>query len=91
MLNNLFLLEEKYSAGGYLLANRTAHVTIGIILGAAYIPIDFILINQKFGAGLSDIWLYWVIALLLAIIGAEGPDFDVLYNFMSHRDIVSHS
>ncbi|MHA1156884.1 MAG: hypothetical protein ACTSQK_12320 [Candidatus Heimdallarchaeota archaeon] len=73
------------------MANRTAHVTIGIILGAAYIPIDFIFINQKFGAGLSDIWLYWVIALLLAILGAEGPDFDVLYNFMSHRDIVSHS
>ena len=73
------------------MANRTAHVTIGVILGGAYIPIDFILINQTFGEGLKDIWLYFVIALLLAILGAEGPDFDVLYSFMSHRDLISHS
>ena len=73
------------------MANRTAHVTIGILLGGAYIPIDFILINDTFGVQLGDIWLYFVIALLLAIIGAEAPDFDALYSFMSHRDIVSHS
>jgi hypothetical protein len=35
--------------------------------------------------------MVWLIAFLLAILGSEGPDFDVLYSFMSHRDIVSHS
>ncbi|MFW9924754.1 MAG: metal-dependent hydrolase [Candidatus Thorarchaeota archaeon] len=74
------------------MANRTTHVSFGVFLGAAYIPIDFIIINQKFGVtSLSEIWLFWVIAILLAIIGSEGPDFDQLYSFMSHRDIVSHS
>ena len=76
---------------GNLLANRTAHVTVGLLLGAAYIPIDFIVINENFGTSLADAWYLWVIGLLLAIIGSEGPDFDQLYNFMSHRDIVSHS
>lgn len=75
----------------HLLANRTAHVTFGFILGAAYIPIDFILINGKFGMQLSELWLFWIIAILLAILGSEGPDFDHLYSFMTHRDIVSHS
>jgi len=76
---------------GHLLANRTAHVSFGLFLGAAYIPIDFIIINQSFGTSIADAWYLWIIALLLAIIGAEGPDFDQLYSFMSHRDIVSHS
>jgi hypothetical protein len=72
------------------LANRTTHVTFGVILGAAYIPIDFLLINPGIGY-LQNAWLYWVVAVLLAILGSEGPDFDHLYSFMSHRDIVSHS
>ncbi|MHA1127014.1 MAG: metal-dependent hydrolase [Candidatus Heimdallarchaeota archaeon] len=75
----------------YKISHRTAHVTIGVILGAAYIPVEFLVINSKLGIPLKHSWLYWVAALLLAIIGAEAPDFDHLYSFMSHRDIVSHS
>ncbi len=75
-----------------IVANRTAHVTFGFIVGAAYIPIDIIVINQGLGADyLRDTWLFWIIALLLTIIGSEGPDFDQLYSFMTHRDILSHS
>ncbi len=73
------------------MANRTAHVTIGVILGAAYIPVEFFIINKHNGIPFEYSWLYWVAAILLAIIGAEAPDFDHLYNFMSHRDILTHS
>ena len=73
------------------MANRTAHVTFGAILAIIFIPIDIILINNNFGLLPVDTWFFYVIGFLLAIIGSEGPDFDQLYSFMSHRDIVSHS
>lgn len=65
---------------------------MGMLLAAIYIPIDIIVINDNLNATyLWQTWMIWIIAFLLAIIGSEGPDFDVLYSFMSHRDIVSHS
>lgn len=74
------------------MANRTFHVSMGMLLAAIYIPIDIIVINDNLNATyLWQTWMVWIIAFLLAIIGSEGPDFDVLYSFMSHRDIVSHS
>ncbi|NHJ41134.1 MAG: hypothetical protein FK731_13970 [Asgard group archaeon] len=74
------------------MANRTVHVTVGFILGIIYIPIDIIVINNGFNeSNLSQTWLFWVIAILLSILGSEGPDLDQLYGFMSHRDIVTHS
>jgi len=75
-----------------ILANRTAHVTFGFIVGAIYVPIEIIVINQNLGAMyLKETWLFWIIALLLTILGSEGPDFDQLYGFMTHRDVLSHS
>ncbi|NHJ46985.1 MAG: hypothetical protein FK733_04275 [Asgard group archaeon] len=74
------------------MANRTAHVTVGFILGAIYIPIDILIINNGFSLTLlRDTWLFWVIGLYLAILGSESPDLDHLLPFMSHRDIVTHS
>ncbi|MHA1212587.1 MAG: hypothetical protein ACTSSH_09005 [Candidatus Heimdallarchaeota archaeon] len=72
------------------MANRTAHVTVGLFIGAAYIPIDILLINKGENP-FSVTWPFWVIALLLTILGSEGPDFDQLYGFMSHRDFLTHS
>jgi hypothetical protein len=69
------------------LANRTTHVTIGIILALTYIPIEFFVINEEY----PFTWVHWVTAILLAIIGSEGPDLDQLYSFMTHRDLVTHS
>jgi hypothetical protein len=71
----------------YTMANKTVHVTVGVILALIYIPIDFYVINND----ISYTWLYWLAAVLLAIVGSEGPDLDHLYSFMSHRDIVTHS
>ena len=73
------------------MANRTLHVTLGIIITMIYLPFDFIYVNGSYGMLLRDAWIYWVVAILLGLIGAEGPDFDQLYGFMSHRDIISHS
>lgn len=73
------------------MANRTTHVTVGIILGLAYIPVEFFVISTAFTFSWVYWWLYWLIGLLLAMLGSEAPDFDALYGFMSHRDIVSHS
>ncbi|NHJ86273.1 MAG: metal-dependent hydrolase [Asgard group archaeon] len=73
------------------MTNRTAHVSIGFILAAAYVPVDFLVINSRFGLTLKETWIFWVIGLLLGILGSEGPDFDQLYGFMSHRDIITHS
>lgn len=73
------------------MANRTAHVTIGVFFGAIYIPLEFLVIHENLGMTLRESWLYWVAALLLAVIGAEAPDFDQLYGFMTHRDILTHS
>lgn len=65
---------------------------MGILLGAIYIPIDIIVINENLNATyLWQTWMVWIIAFLLSILGSEAPDFDILYSFMSHRDIVSHS
>ncbi|MBD3189784.1 MAG: hypothetical protein GF308_04030 [Candidatus Heimdallarchaeota archaeon] len=70
-----------------MLANRTAHVTVGVILAFAYVPIEFFIINEQY----PFTWIHWVTAILLAIVGSEGPDLDQLYSFMSHRDVVTHS
>jgi len=74
------------------LANRTAHVTFGVFLGLIYIPIDIIVINNNLNMPqLKNTWVFWLIALMLTILGSEAPDFDQLYNIMTHRDIVTHS
>jgi hypothetical protein len=73
-------------------ANRQAHVAVGVVLWAIYIPIDILFINDKFNLTmLRETWLFWIIALCLAILGSEGPDLDHLFPFMTHRDIISHS
>ncbi|RLI71209.1 MAG: hypothetical protein DRP02_05530 [Candidatus Gerdarchaeota archaeon] len=89
---SLFSIPRKNLQAGDKLANRTAHVSFGFILGMIYIPIDIIVINNNLNFPyLKNTWPFWILALMLTILGSEGPDFDQLYNFMSHRDIITHS
>jgi hypothetical protein len=48
--------------------------------------------DTNFVPELPDIALLWVTTgFLLALIGAEAPDWDLLLNWMHHRDIGTHS
>ncbi|MHA2225542.1 MAG: hypothetical protein ACXAC8_10085 [Candidatus Hodarchaeales archaeon] len=73
------------------MANRKWHLITAIILFLIYCVIYWFLDTNAL-VDLPDLALLWVsTAFLLALIGAEAPDWDLLLNWMHHRDIATHS
>lgn len=73
------------------MANRKWHLIMAIIVFIIYCIIYY-LVDTKMASDLPDLALLWVVtALLLILIGAEAPDWDLLLSWMHHRDIITHS
>lgn len=73
------------------MANRKWHLITSIIIYIFYC-IVYWFVDTNYVSELPDIALLWVTTgFLLALIGAEAPDWDLLLNWMHHRDIGTHS
>ncbi len=49
-------------------------------------------VDANYVPDLPDVSPLWVVtAFLMALIGAEAPDWDLLLNWMHHRDVATHS
>ncbi|MFX0207172.1 MAG: hypothetical protein ACFFDT_14375 [Candidatus Hodarchaeota archaeon] len=73
------------------MASRKWHLITAIIIFLIYIVIYWF-IDTNYIPELIDISPLWVVtAFLMALIGAEAPDWDLLLNWMHHRDIATHS
>ena len=78
------------------MANRKWHLITAIIVFLIYCTVywfvDTNLLVDLQDFDLPDLAPLWVItAFLMALIGAEAPDWDLLLNWMHHRDIGTHS
>ncbi|MFX0123424.1 MAG: hypothetical protein ACFFAE_07265 [Candidatus Hodarchaeota archaeon] len=73
------------------MANRKWHLIAAIIVFLIYIVIYWF-VDMNYISELIDISPLWVVtAFIMALIGAEAPDWDLLLNWMHHRDIATHS
>ncbi|UCG02082.1 MAG: hypothetical protein JSW11_21125 [Candidatus Heimdallarchaeota archaeon] len=73
------------------MANRKWHLITAIIVFLIYIVIYWF-VNMNYISELKEISPLWIVtAFLMALIGAEAPDWDLLLNWMHHRDIATHS
>ncbi|MHA1970106.1 MAG: hypothetical protein ACW964_20220 [Candidatus Hodarchaeales archaeon] len=76
------------------MANRKWHMITSIIVYVIYCVMYWYIDTNNLlpSPGLPDISLLWIITgFLMALIGAEAPDWDLLLNWMHHRDIATHS
>ncbi len=76
------------------MANRKWHIIISIIIFVGYCVIYWLIrINLLYDPSeLPDLAPLWVTTgFLMALVGAEAPDWDLLLNWMHHRDISTHS
>lgn len=76
------------------MANRKWHMITSIILYIIYCVFYWFLYTEGDlpAPGLPELAPLWLITgFLMALIGAEAPDWDLLINWMHHRDILTHS
>jgi hypothetical protein len=73
------------------MTNRKWHLITSIVVFILYCVVYWY-VDTNFVPELPDIALLWITTgFLLALIGAEAPDWDLLLNWMHHRDIGTHS
>jgi len=73
------------------MANRKWHLMTVIIIFFMYVVIYWF-VDANYVPDLPDVSPLWVVtAFLMALIGAEAPDWDLLLNWMHHRDVATHS
>ncbi len=75
------------------MANRKWHLITAMIVFFIYLVIYWWLDTYtNLIPELPDIGLLWVVtAFIMALIGAEAPDWDLLVGWLHHRDISTHS
>ncbi|MHA1971804.1 MAG: metal-dependent hydrolase [Candidatus Hodarchaeales archaeon] len=73
------------------MASRKYHLLTAIIVFFLYL-ILYYLVNSFTVNNLPAISPLWVVtAFFLTLIGSEAPDWDLLLNWLQHRDITTHS
>ena len=73
-----------------IVASRRWHLFWGGLFAAGYLL--FYNINYPYLIGSVELSLLGiVVTLLVAIVGAEAPDWDLMVSWMQHRDILTHS
>lgn len=73
------------------MANRKWHLITAIIVFLIY-SISYWFVNTNYIDELPELSVLWVVtAFLMALIGAEAPDWDLMLNWAHHRDIGTHS
>ncbi|MHA2243603.1 MAG: hypothetical protein ACXADY_01410 [Candidatus Hodarchaeales archaeon] len=76
------------------MANRKWHLITAIVVYIIYCVMYWYIDTNDLlpSPGLPDMAPLWLITgFLMALIGAEAPDWDLLLNWMHHRDIATHS
>ncbi|MFW9855621.1 MAG: hypothetical protein ACFFFG_11200 [Candidatus Thorarchaeota archaeon] len=74
------------------MANRKWHMITAILVYTIYLVTYWAVDTNIPDLGLTDIAPLWMtLGFLMGLIGAEAPDWDLLINWMHHRDIITHS